>query len=88
VRALQPWPGAWTTIDGRRLHVRAAHPVAGVDGVPIGVLLPGEQPRVATGRGALALDVVQPEGKPAMPGEAWRRGLPRDHVMLGGQPPD
>src|SRR6185436_19832454 len=25
VRALQPWPGAWTTIDGRRLHIRAAH---------------------------------------------------------------
>ena len=25
VRALQPWPGAWTTIDGKRLHVRAAH---------------------------------------------------------------
>ncbi|HEX2140722.1 MAG TPA: methionyl-tRNA formyltransferase, partial [Candidatus Limnocylindria bacterium] len=25
VRALQPWPGTWTTLDGRRLHVRAAH---------------------------------------------------------------
>ena len=22
VRALQPWPGAWTTIDGRRVHIR------------------------------------------------------------------
>ena len=31
VRALQPWPGAWTTLDGRRLHIRAAHPVAGVE---------------------------------------------------------
>src|SRR5205823_267039 len=27
VRALQPWPGAWTTLDGRRLHVRRARPV-------------------------------------------------------------
>jgi methionyl-tRNA formyltransferase len=36
VRGLQPWPGAWTTIDERRLHVRMAHPVAGVDDVPIG----------------------------------------------------
>ncbi|HET6379473.1 MAG TPA: methionyl-tRNA formyltransferase [candidate division Zixibacteria bacterium] len=87
VRALQPWPGAWTTLDGRRLHVRAAHPVAGVDDVPIGALLPGEQPRVACGEGALALDVVQPEGRPAMPGDAWRRGVPRDHVLLGAVAP-
>lgn len=88
VRALQPWPGAWTTLDGRRLHVREAHPVAGVSGVPIGVLLPGEQPRVACGEGALALDVVQPEGRPAMPAAAWRHGLPRDHVLLGAAPPE
>lgn len=87
VRALQPWPGAWTTVDGRRLHVRAGHPVAGVAGLPIGVLLPGEWPRVACGQGALALDVVQPEGRPAMPADAWRRGLPRDHILLGGPLP-
>jgi len=88
VRALQPWPGAWTTLDGRRLHIRAAHPVAGVSAVPIGALLPGEHPRVACGDGALALDVVQPEGRAAMPADAWRRGLPRDHVILGAAAPD
>ena len=87
IRALQPWPGAWTTLDGRRLHVRAAHPVAGVDDVPIGCLLPGDAPRVATGRGALTLDVVQPEGRPAMPAEAWRRGLQRDHLLFGTTEP-
>ncbi len=32
VRALQPWPGAWTTVDGRRLHVRRAHPEPGAAG--------------------------------------------------------
>ena len=88
VRALQPWPGAWTTFDGRRVHIRAAHPVGGVDGPPIGALLPGEWPMVACGHGALALELVQPEGRPAMPADAWRRGLPRDHILLGGgQPP-
>lgn len=87
VRALQPWPGAWTTIDDRRLHVRLAHPVAGVDGVPISCLLPGEWPRVACGQGALSLDVVQPEGKGSMPGDAWRRGLAREHVLLGASQP-
>ncbi len=84
VRALQPWPGAWTTMDGRRLHIRAAHPVAGVDGPIVGALLPGEWPLVACGHGALALDLVQPEGKPVMAADAWRRGLPREHVLLGG----
>jgi len=87
VRALQPWPGAWTTLDGKRLHVRAAHPVAGVDDLPIGALLPGEWPRVACGQGALALEEVQPEGRARMPADAWRRGLPRDHVLLGGPAP-
>lgn len=84
VRALQPWPGAWTTLDGRRLHIRAAHPVAGVDGPLIGTLLPAEWPLVACGQGALALELVQPEGRPVMPADAWRRGLPRQHVLLGG----
>jgi methionyl-tRNA formyltransferase len=88
VRALQPWPGAWTTIDGRRLHVRAAHPMPGIDGMPMGALLPGAWPEVATGQGALALDVVQPEGRPAMPADAWRRGLGRDHALLGAGGPD
>lgn len=87
VRALQPWPGAWTTLDGRRLHIRAAHPVAGVDGPLVGTLLPGEWPLVACGQGALALELVQPEGRPVMPADAWRRGMPREHVLLGGGTP-
>ena len=88
VRALQPWPGAWTTIDGRRLHVRRATAVAGVDDVPIGALLPGEVPCVACGVGALALEIVQPEGRPTMPATEWRRGLPREQVIVGGGRPD
>ena len=86
VRALQPWPGAWTTLDGRRLHVRRGRALPGVDDVPIGALLPGDEPRVACGSGALALEVVQAEGRPAMPGDAWRRGIGRQHVILGVEP--
>jgi len=88
VRALQPWPGAWTTIDERRIHIRRAHPVAGIDDVPIGALLPGEIPCVACGAGALALEIVQPEGRSTMPADAWRRGLAREHVMLGAGRPE
>jgi methionyl-tRNA formyltransferase len=87
VRALQPWPGAWTLLDGRRLHVRRAHPEAGIPGLPIGAVMPGAAPRVACGRGALALELVQPEGRPPMPAEDWRRGLSREHVLLGGAAP-
>ena len=87
VRALQPWPGAWTTVDGRRLHVRRADSVPGVEGMPVGSLLPGTPPQVACGVGALALDTVQPEGRPPMPAGAWRQGLSRDHVLLGAVAP-
>ena len=87
VRALQPWPGAWTLLDGRRLHVRRAHPVAGLPGLPIGSLLPGTPPVVACGFGALALETVQPEGRAPMAAEAWRHGLSREHVLLGGDGP-
>jgi len=88
VRALQPWPGAWTTIDGRRIHIRRAHPLPGMDDLSIGTLLPGDAPRVACGVGALALEIVQPEGRSTMAAAAWRHGLPREHVLLGaGGPP-
>ena len=87
VRALQPWPGAWTTVDGRRIHVRRARPVTGVDGAPIGALLPGHTPCVACGVGGLALEIVQPEGRATMPADAWQRGLGREHVLLGAGGP-
>lgn len=83
VRALQPWPGAWTMVDGRRVHVRRARPVAGVSDVPIGAILPGLPPRVACGVGALELEIVQPEGGRPMAADAWRNGLQRDHILLG-----
>jgi methionyl-tRNA formyltransferase len=87
VRAFQPWPGAWSTLDGRRLHVRRASVAPGIDGVPVGALLPGDPPRVFCGAGALVLEVVQPEGRPEMPGSDWQRGLGRDHVLLGTAAP-
>lgn len=89
IRALQPWPGAWSTLDDRRIHVRRARVVPGIDDVSIGALLPGDVPRVACGVGAIALEIVQPEGRPTMPAQAWRRGLAREHVMLGtGRAPE
>lgn len=83
VRALQPWPGTWTTLDDRRLHVRRARPGESVPEMRPGTLLAGDPVRVACGEGSLILDEVQPEGRPVMPADAWRHGLPRQHVRLG-----
>jgi methionyl-tRNA formyltransferase len=80
IRAGNPRPGAWTTIDGRRLKVvRARATDAGVPGPPGRVDSEG---RVATGDGALQLLEVQPEGRPPMPARAWLAGR-RDAVQLG-----
>lgn len=74
VRALSPWPGAFTGWRGRRLKVHAATPV-GADAPAPGELRATEgRPVVGTGNGALELTSVQPEGKPRMEGEAWVRG--------------
>lgn len=89
VRALQPWPGAWTTARGRRLHVRGAHPGRVAAGSPPGQVVAGgagEGPRVACGAGSLILDLVQPEGRGVMPGADWLRGQASGPPVLGRDP--
>lgn len=82
VRAGNPRPGAWTTVDGQRLKVLRARPVAGPGpgDAPPGTLLDG--PAVATAEGRLDLVEVQPAGKQAMAADAWARGL-REVERLG-----
>jgi methionyl-tRNA formyltransferase len=75
VRAGNPRPGAWAMIDGRRLKVLRAHPVEGTATVPVGCI--DLSACLATSDGLLLLDEVQPEGKSAMRGSAWRAGVRR-----------
>lgn len=63
VRGLSPFPGAWTDVNGERLKILFAEPVAG-SGKP-GVLL-DDQLTVACGEGGLRLLKVQRAGKSAM----------------------
>jgi methionyl-tRNA formyltransferase len=77
IRAGEPRPGAWTTVEGRRLKIRRArlHP-GSAGGIP-GTVSPSGV--VTTGDGALELVLVQPEGRAPMPVGAWlagRRGAP------------
>jgi methionyl-tRNA formyltransferase len=72
VRALTPWPGTFAQIGGETLKILAASPVPGT-GAP-GTILDA-QFTVACGHGALRLTRVQRPGRPAVPGDAYLRGL-------------
>jgi methionyl-tRNA formyltransferase len=76
VRAGNPRPGAWITVGGKRVKIWGARPIA-----PAGPCEPGvitADSLLCTADGALALEEVQPEGKRAMPANAWRAGLRTD----------
>ena len=67
IRALNPWPGCYTTWRGATLKVLKAYALPGRGGVPGAVVALGAgRTAVATGDGVLALEVVQPEGKQQM----------------------
>jgi methionyl-tRNA formyltransferase len=73
VRAFDPAPGAWTTLNGYVLKLFGAREVAGA-GEPGTVLAAGDRLVVAAARGAIAVNEVQPAGKTRLPVEAWVRG--------------
>jgi methionyl-tRNA formyltransferase len=81
VRAGNPRPGAWFTIDGKRVKVLRAHDI--VDDQPVA---PGEitpDGLLGTVRGVLALDEVQPAAKRPMDARAWRTGWRGDaHIDI------
>ena len=73
VRALNPWPGTFTTLEGETLKILAATPEPGT-GAP-GTVLDANL-LIATGEGALRLTRIQAPGRAAMPAEAFLRGRP------------
>lgn len=70
VRAGNPRPGAWCTVDGARLKVLRARAIERT--VPVGTIDP--EAVLGTVDGGLQLLEVQPEGKRAMEAMAWRTG--------------
>ncbi len=74
VRGLQPWPGAFSTLqhEGLRLSIRGGRAIKG-SGEP-GTLLPGPGMHVACGKGVLDVTEVQAEGKRPMPAGDFLRG--------------
>jgi methionyl-tRNA formyltransferase len=85
VRAMTPWPGAWSVWNGEPLRIHAARPLplplAEDENRPApGTVLPGGL--VATGAGALALLTVQLPGKRPTPIAEFLRGRP---AFVGSQ---
>jgi methionyl-tRNA formyltransferase len=88
VRAMQPWPVAFTTWAGKQLRVLKARVVDVAPGQPGGpasdaapgtVLSLGKGAAVQTGDGLLALEQVQLEGRSVTPIAAFKNGY-RDFV--------
>jgi methionyl-tRNA formyltransferase len=86
LRGFAPWPGAWTTLDGRAVKLLAAAPDTEA---PAG--RPGEARRragrglaVACGEGtSLLVTRLQPEGKGPQDALAFMNGLRREEVAFG-----
>lgn len=76
VRAMQPWPKAWTILEGRRVAILACDISQEASTQPPGTInISARPPRVSTGTTDLVLLRVQPEGRREMDAEEWARGL-------------
>jgi methionyl-tRNA formyltransferase len=73
VRAMLPWPAAFTTFSGKRLIVLEAAAVPAERTEP-GVVLSTSPLTVGTGDGALEIGAVKVEGKKEMPARAFLSG--------------
>ena len=82
IRGCTPEPGAWTTVAERRLKVLEAAPARDAAALDAGaVARAGSRVLVGCGEGALELVQVQPEGRGAMPADAWLRGAGAEVVL-------
>jgi methionyl-tRNA formyltransferase len=76
VRAYDPWPGTFTTLDGDLLKVLRGAPLpdAAADQSPGTLIAWADGLAVQTGAGLYVLHMVQPAGKTKMTGQAFLSG--------------
>lgn len=85
-RGFQPWPGAYTSFRGHRLHVWRARvsSEAVPQGRPGAIRALKRRLLVVTGEGAVELLELQLEGRKKIPAEAFLNGFPlNDNEILG-----
>jgi methionyl-tRNA formyltransferase len=73
VRAFDPVPGAWTSLDGAPVKLFGGMPAVG-GGEPGTVLAASDRLVIAGGTGAIAVSEVQPAGRNRLSVEDWVRG--------------
>jgi methionyl-tRNA formyltransferase len=73
VRAFDPIPGAWTSLEGAPVKLFGGMPAVG-GGPPGAVLAASDRLVVAGGTGAIAVNEVQPAGRNRLTVEEWVRG--------------
>jgi methionyl-tRNA formyltransferase len=73
VRAFDPVPGAWTSLDGAPVKLFGGMPAVG-GGEPGAVLTASDRLVIAAGAGAIAVSEVQPAGRNRLTVEEWVRG--------------
>jgi methionyl-tRNA formyltransferase len=77
IRAMTPWPGAVSSLDGTSIKVVAATPLPALaaDGAVPGTVLDGRL-MVACGQGRLRIDRLQWPGRAVLDADAFLRGRP------------
>jgi methionyl-tRNA formyltransferase len=84
LRGFAPWPGSFTTLEGKVLKIHAARAVPGDGAAPGTARADGGALRVACGEGsALLVTELQPEGKKRMAAAAFLNGLGSRALELG-----
>lgn len=83
VRAMNPWPGAWTLLDGKRLKIHHAEALSRKTTEPPGTVIStgakGNLPKgieIACGHDVLLVDELQLEGKKKMDASDFLQGYP------------
>jgi methionyl-tRNA formyltransferase len=79
IRAMTPWPGAFSQWDGQNLKILDAHPITETFTAPTPgtVALYNDEIIVLTGDGALVLGRLQLAGKKALSAETFIHGRPQ-----------
>ena len=72
IRAMNPWPIAWTMIDQQRISILKSS-VSELVGAP-GKILSTSPLIVGCGKNSLSIEIVKPAGKREMSGAEWIRG--------------
>ena len=74
VRAFNPWPGAYTNVEGTALKIFRTHTQEGINIIPGRRYVIEDKPALGTSQGYLVLDEVQLAGRGRLSGTDFLRG--------------